>query len=136
MPTQPEKTNTSEPKGVTGVFVSTIGAMHQGKVLVDLDDALREIVKSCTTSGAKGKLTLTIIVTPNGVGASETPLFRLDDEIKVSLPKNKRKPSIFFSDENANLTRRDPNQDEMKLTSMDGGKAEQRTPELKSAASK
>lgn len=136
MSTNPtEKTNTSAPKAATGVFVSTIGAMHNGKVLHDLDDAIREIVKSCTASGAKGKLTLTLTVTPNGVGASETPLFKLEDEIKISLPKNKRMPSMFFADDESNLTRRDPNQTDLAFEAIDGGKAEVKTPALKSVSS-
>ncbi len=106
----------------SGVFISTVASMHAGKVLEDLDDAIREVVRSVQASGSKGKLALEITIVPNGVGVGDTPLFRLEDKIKVSLPKKPRTPSIFFADEESNLTRRNPRQDEMKLVTMEGGK--------------
>jgi len=100
----------------SGVFVSTLAAMHAGKVLTDLDDALREVTRSVNDSQKKGKLTLELVIMPNGLGAGETPLFKLDEKVKVTLPKKPRPSQSFFADEENNLTRRNPNQDEMKLS--------------------
>jgi hypothetical protein len=82
----------------------------------DLDDALREVTRHVATSQAKGKLVLELTITPNGTGVGEVPLFKVDDNVKVTLPKKKRLSQSFFADEESNLTRRNPNQDEMKLT--------------------
>lgn len=131
MPT-PDQKPTGSPiqDAPNGVFLSTLASMQSGQVMTDLDDAIREVVRSCTASGAKGKLTLELTVSPHGVGAGEVPLFKLEDKIKVSLPKAPRKPSIFFADGDSNLTRRHPHQEEMKLTTLEGGQA----PELKPTA--
>lgn len=120
----------------SGVFISTVASMHSGKVLEDLDDAIREVVRSVQASGSKGKLSLEIVIVPNGVGVGETPLFRLEDKIKVSLPKKPRTPSVFFADEDSNLTRRNPRQDEMKLVTMEGGKPVSAEPAGVAAAAK
>jgi hypothetical protein len=106
----------------SGVFLSTIAAMNGGNVLHDLDDALREATKAALDAGGKSKVTLELVITPNGTGAGETPLLKVEDKIKISVPKKPRQPSVFFGDDEHNLTRRNPNQEEMKLTVADGGK--------------
>lgn len=127
------QTQNSQP-APSGVFVSTLSAMHSGKVLADLDDAMREVTKHVQTAQAKGKLTLTLSIVPNGTGAGETPLFKVEDSVKVTLPKKPRVGQTFFADDENNLTRRNPHQDEMQLVSIDGGKANAATPALKSNA--
>lgn len=114
--------NTPEPKAPapvaasSGVFVSTLAALSHGQSLVDLDDALRELTRQVQIKGAKGKLVYTIEVVPNGNGVGDIPLFRVVDDLKVSLPKTKRNGETFFADDDNNLTRRHPGQAEMKLT--------------------
>ncbi|GEM_PF-3728967 len=106
----------------SGVFLATIAAMNSGTVMNDLDDALREATKHAQDAGAKAKLTLELTIIPNGLGAGDTPLLKVVDKIKVSLPKKPRQPSVFFADEESNLTRRNPNQEDMRFASIDGGK--------------
>jgi hypothetical protein len=113
---------TPPPAGTSGVFLNTIAAMNGGTVMNDLDDALREATKAALDAGAKSKVTLELVISPNGTGAGETPLLKVEDKIKVSVPKKPRQPSVFFGDDEHNLTRRNPNQEEMKLTGLDGGK--------------
>lgn len=125
----------NSPSAPSGVFVSTLSAMHSGKVLADLDDAMREVTRHVQSAQAKGKLTLTLSIVPNGTGAGETPLFKVEDSVKVTLPKKPRVGQTFFADDDSNLTRRNPHQDEMKLVSLDGGKAPENAPALKSQAS-
>jgi hypothetical protein len=110
------------PPATSGVFLTTIAAMNGGTVMNDLDDALREATKAALDAGAKSKVTLELVISPNGTGAGETPLLKVEDKIKVSVPKKPRQPSVFFGDDEHNLTRRNPNQEEMKLTGLDGGK--------------
>lgn len=117
----------------SGVFVSTLAAMHSGKVLADLDDAIREVTKHVNESQLKGKLTLTLTIIPNGTGVGETPLFKVEDAVKVTLPKKPRVGQTFFVDADSNLTRRNPDQKEMTLVSLDGGKTSPAAPALKSA---
>lgn len=95
--------------------------MNGGAVMTDLDDALREATKAALDTGAKAKVTLELIITPNGTGAGDTPLFKVEEDIKIKKPKRKRPASVYFADDDSNLTRRNPRQEEMKLTSIDGG---------------
>lgn len=98
--------------------------MNNGIVINDLDDALRSATKSAADAGAKAKVSLELTVLPNGEGAGGTPLFKLDAKIKVGLPQPPRLPSVFFADDDGNLTRRNPKQEEMKLTLTPGGLVE------------
>jgi len=107
--------------------------MHSGKVLADLDEAMREVTKHVNESQKKGKLTLTLTIVPNGTGVGETPLFKVEDSVKVTLPKKPRVGQTFFADEENNLTRRNPHQGEIQLVSVDGGKATAAAPALKTA---
>lgn len=100
----------------SGVFVSTLASMHSGKVLTDLDEALRDVTKHVNQSQAKGKLVLELTVSPNGTGAGEIPLFKVSEKVKATLPKAPRPGQSFFADDENNLTRRNPAQEEMKLS--------------------
>lgn len=114
---------TVQPKDTqAGVFVSTLSAMQNGRVLDDLDDAIRECTRAVSAAGKKGKVTLSLTITPNGVGAGETPLFKVEDDITVKSPKPSRLPSVFFADEDCNLTRRNHRQEEIRFQSVDGAK--------------
>lgn len=109
---------------LAGVFGSTLAAMNDGRVLADLDESLREVTKAALGAGAKAKLTLELTVMPNGTGVGDTPLIKIVDKIKTTCPKPARdKEPVFFADDSFNPTRRNPNQEEMKLTALDGGKA-------------
>ena len=99
-----------------GVFVSTLASMQSGQVLQDLDDALRECTRASLASGKKGKVTLSLSIIPNGVGVGETPLFKIEEDIAVKAPKKGRPSSVFFADDDCNLTRRNHRQEEMRLT--------------------
>ena len=112
----------TKPAGVSGVFVNTLGALDHGQSLIDLDDALRDLVRQVQEKGTKGKLTYTVEVIPNGIGVGDVPLLRVLDDLKVSPPKTKRAGETFFVDDHHNLTRRHPGQQDMKLELVKGDK--------------
>lgn len=89
--------------------------MHNGKTSNDLDDALREVVAGVVASNQKGKVTLSLIIEPGGSGVGETPLYTVDADIAVRVPKKRRQKQSFFVDEHNNLTRREPGQTEMRM---------------------
>lgn len=107
---------TPSPAGSAGVFLSTLSALDKGAVLAELDEALREVTKSALDATKKAKLTLELTVVPSGTGVGGTPLFALVGTIKVATPKPARDASVFFADDEFNLTRRNPHQEEMKLS--------------------
>lgn len=110
-----------QPAVTSGVFLTNLAAMNSGEVLNDIDDAMREATKAAQDAGAKAKVTLELTIVPNGEGAGGTPLFKLEAKIKLGLPQAPRTPSVFFADGDGNLTRRNPRQEEMKLTVTTGG---------------
>jgi hypothetical protein len=116
----PEATE-STPSVTPGVFLETIRTMSGGRTLLKLEDALREATKAARESGAKSKINLELIIAPNGTGVGDTPLFKLTGKVKRTLPEKPEQASNFYADENDNLTRRNPTQEEMKLTALEGG---------------
>ena len=114
------KTN-NETTPVAGTFVNIVTALDRGAVIADLDDLMREATRSAQSAGAKSKVTLELTIIPNGTGAGETPLFKVEAKTKVTAPQAPRQPSNFFVDDDGNLSRRNPRQDEIKFESRDGG---------------
>jgi hypothetical protein len=122
-------TTASAPAALSGVFVNSIASMNNGEVVNDIDDALRQAVRAALTTAKKSRVTIKLEIVPAGEGVGGTPLFKVVDDIEVKLPKKPRSKSpVFFADDDCNLTRRNPKQDEMRLEAIDGGK----TPLLKS----
>lgn len=117
----PTLKNTSEPATPSGVFTSVLGSMHRGQVVVDLDDAIRQVTQAVSETQKPGELTLKLKILPNGVGTGEVPLYKVEEDIKVKLPKVGRKPSVFFADADHNLTRRNPKQEEIAFAELPGG---------------
>jgi hypothetical protein len=120
--TMPEVTIINPPPVTPGVFLDTLRTMGGGRTLLKLEDALREATKAAREAGAKSKINIELIITPNGNGVGETPLFKVTGKVKRTLPEIPDPASNYYADENDNLTRRNPHQDEMKLTALDGGK--------------
>jgi hypothetical protein len=117
-----ENTATIPDAGRNGVFLNTIATMAGGRTLEKLEDALREATKAARLAGAKSKLNLELTISPSGEGAGGTPLFKVTGKVKKTLPEKPETASNFFADENDNLSRRNPSQEEIKFAALDGGK--------------
>jgi hypothetical protein len=105
-----------------GVFTNSIATMNSGAVAADIDDALRNCVRAALECAKPARVTITLDIIPAGSGVGDTPLFRVDDDIKIKLPKKKRdKATLFFADDDCNLTRRNPRQEEIRLEAVEGG---------------
>lgn len=119
---QPSSKNTAPENSKSGgVFVSTLAAMNDGQVIRDLDDALRDATRAALDAASKSKITLELTITPSGIGTGDTPLIKITDKIKKQIPNPARdKEPVFFADEDFNPTRRNPNQEEMKLEVVQG----------------
>ena len=111
----------STPVAASGVFLSTVATMSGGTTLTKLEDALREATRSASEAGSKAKISFELTIAPAGEGVGGEPLFKVSGKVKKMLPDKPEKPSNFFVDDYGNLTRRNPAQVEIKLTSIDGG---------------
>lgn len=79
----------------------------------ELSDALNELVGAVALIGKGGNLTYTVKVNPAGRGAEATVL--ITDEIKVKIPEGDRPESVFFVDDDGNVTRDNPTQTRLPL---------------------
>lgn len=114
----------SEPApSAAGVFLTSIATMNNGEVAADIDDSLRQAVRASQQTGKKSSVTIKLEIVPAGEGVGDTPLYKVVDDITVKLPKRARsKQAVFFADDDCNLTRRNPKQEEMRLETIEGGK--------------
>lgn len=86
---------------------------HRGAGLHnELSEGLAELTAAVLRQQKKGSLTVTVNVAP-AEGAAVAVV--VTDEVKVKAPKAATPPSLFFSDDHGNLSRRDPRQTEMPL---------------------
>lgn len=112
----------TDSSALSGVFIKSIATMNNGEVVNDIDDALRQCVRAAQAAGKKARVTIKLDIVPAGTGVGDTPLFKIVDEIDVKLPKKARtKSPLFFADDDCNLTRRNPKQEEMRLEAIEGG---------------
>lgn len=70
--------------------------------------ALAEVVRGVEATGKVGTLTLTFKVKKN-----KDRQVMVDSEVKRKVPEEGIATTMFFADENGNLTRRDPKQAEL-----------------------
>lgn len=89
-------------------FAAWLQEQQSGRTHDELTDALAALAAAVKETGKKGVLTLSITVAPfdKGNGAALT----VTDVVKVSLPQHDRRKSIFYADDDGNLTRDDPMQ--------------------------
>lgn len=91
-------------------FTDVLGELAGGATLEKLTADLAEVVTAVCETGKTGKLTLKIDVKPNGMhGVS------LDDAIETKVPQEDRGQTLFFTDDEGGVHRRDPRQHEMPL---------------------
>jgi flagellar hook assembly protein FlgD len=105
-------------------FTDIVGSLEGGRAFEQLNDHLAEVVQAVTQHRKVGEITITVKVLPNGDNAvSVIPA------IKVKIPEAARAVTMFFTDENGNLLRRDPRQSELPLREV----YDKETGELRSA---
>lgn len=88
-------------------FADFLRDQSKGKTHEELTNGLHDLIARIQETGKKGRIQLTITVEPNK--KNEDALL-VTDEIRLVLPQPDRKASIFYADDDGNLTRTDPNQ--------------------------
>lgn len=88
-------------------FADFLRDQSQGRTHDELSEALWDLCARVRDTGKKGTLTLTVTVeTMKG----DEHVLVVSDEIRLRLPEFPRKPSIFYTTGDGNLSRTDPNQ--------------------------
>ncbi len=91
-------------------FTEVIGDIAGGKVAVDLTDALAEITKAVEETGKSGLLNLKIKIDANG-----DAMVTYDAEVVTKVPRPAYGKTMFFTDFEGGVHRRDPRQTELPL---------------------
>ncbi len=89
-------------------FADWLRDQSRGKTHDELSEALRDLVSKVIDTGKKG--TLALIVTVEPMPNSDGHALIVKDEIKLKLPEFSREASLFFADDDRNLSRSDPRQ--------------------------
>lgn len=95
----------------TKLFAAWIQEQRQGALHAELSEKLAELGAAVVDLQKGGTLTLKIAVAPAG---KEQSAVVVTDEVKLKAPED-RGTSMFFTDKDGNMHRRDPRQPELPL---------------------
>ena len=112
-----KKPSVDEPNHIDPSFTNLLQQHRMGGCLDDLGQKLRDVTDAAQLTGSPGMITLKLMIAPTKSGAVE-----IYDEIVTKMPKAEKVGSLFFVGEGGVLTRHNPNQLEMPLRSIEGGK--------------
>ncbi|WP_198077561.1 hypothetical protein [Acinetobacter calcoaceticus] len=91
-------------------FCQTLGNLQHGDTLAQLDDLLSEALQASNDTGKVSKVTVSLTIKPNGRGT-----YKITDDVKSTLPKFDKEPTVLFTDGDQQLVREDPRQQKLKL---------------------
>ncbi|HGF9376291.1 TPA: hypothetical protein ACNIDW_001669 [Acinetobacter nosocomialis] len=91
-------------------FCQTLGNLQHGDTLQQLDDLLSEALQASNDTGKVSKVSVTLTIKPNGRGT-----YKIMDDVKSTLPKFDKEPTVLFTDGDQQLVREDPRQQKLKL---------------------
>lgn len=85
--------------------------LDKGQLLTDLGESLQTATKATRERHKPSKVMVTIDLRPSDIG--DQWMVVLHGEVKTSIPPTPRGVTLFYSDEEGNLHRRDPRQAEL-----------------------
>ena len=100
-------------------FLETLRELRNGVTIEELGDEMAKLVAAVRSTNKAGKLVLTLSIRPATKGDATT--VTLEDGIVTKLPVPDRRATIMFTTEQNGLSRKDPNQQELKLREVSGG---------------
>jgi hypothetical protein len=86
--------------------------IRKGRPVEEATMALADVVRAVDETGKEGSVTITLKVKPAKHGGPEKTLVA---EVKAKKPIAEIAPAVFFSDDDGDLHRVDPRQEEMPL---------------------
>ena len=97
------KTTKAAPQAIT--FLGFLQTNRRGESPAEADAALTDILAALREHGGKAKMTLTLNFSLTKSGQIE-----IKPDLKVEKPRRAMSSGLYFSDDDGNLTRTDPNQ--------------------------
>ncbi|AYO54422.1 hypothetical protein [Acinetobacter wuhouensis] len=95
-------------------FCQTLGNLQHGYALKELDQTLTDALQASQDTGKQSTVTVKLTIKPNGAGT-----FKIIDDIKSTLPKFDKEPTVLFTDKDQQLVREDPRQQKLNLTQVE-----------------
>lgn len=86
--------------------------IRKGRVIEEATTTMNDVVRAVDETGKEGSVTITIKIKPSKHGGPEKTILA---EVKAKKPIAEIPPAVFFSDNDGDLHRIDPNQEEMEL---------------------
>lgn len=105
-----------EGPAVDGGFLKAMQGYREGETLNELSSGLRAAVEAAQQTGKVSEVNLKVLITPHGAAVMMTT------QVKLKLPEEKAKPGVFFVDDECNLLRNDPRQNELTLRTVESEK--------------
>lgn len=94
------------------LFTQVLCDIRRGRPVEEATTALADVVRAVDETGKEGSVTVTLKIKPSKHGGPEKTLIA---EVKAKKPVADIAPAVFFSDEEGDLHRVDPKQEEMRL---------------------
>ncbi|MEN8282585.1 hypothetical protein [Acinetobacter gerneri] len=91
-------------------FSQTLGNLRHGTVLDEVDEMLTEALQATAETGKMSTITVKLTIKPNGSG-----VYKILDDVKSTLPKFDKEPTVLFTDGQKQLVREDPRQQKLQL---------------------
>jgi len=102
-------------------FAQALQEMRKGGLHTEMSDELAALVVEVMKTGKKGSITLTLTVEPQSDGATAA----VSDKIVVKAPRFDTAATMYWPDAKGNLLRNRPDQDELPLREIAGGKIDE-----------
>lgn len=117
------------------MFVQTISQLNKRGTMAELDENLARTIQQVRITGKSAELTYKLKIKPQD---AEGETVTIEDSITVKTANPIRKSAIFFTAEDGRISRDDPNQPELPMKAVEGGKtdapAESSAPDRTAAA--
>lgn len=115
------------------LFLHTVKSLNAGRVQAELSEKLNQLVQDCRSTCNKGKIQLTIEITPDKAGSGQ---YVLKENVKVTPPSFPRTSTFLWGTPEGNLQAHDPAQGHLDLKTMNQVQQEAKTVETPHVAAK
>jgi hypothetical protein len=92
----------------TRPFADVLTSLRRGKTHREASDLMQQLVTAVRDTHRGGTMVITL-----KVGRHKSGRIEIDDTVKIKLPEPERDASIYFADEDGNLSKDDPQQQEI-----------------------
>lgn len=100
-------------------FSQTLSNLQRGSTIEELDELLTEALQATQDTGKQSTITVKLTIKPNGNG-----VYKIIDDVKSTLPKFDKEPTVLFTDRDQQLVREDPRQQKLQLEHIESAPAE------------